>query len=50
MQNFQGTFETLKQLFISTFSTCMTVPLKIKFIFTGKPEYYSGCTDELILC
>ena len=29
MQNFQDTFETWKQSFISAFSTCMTVPLKI---------------------
>ena len=29
MQNFQDTFETWKQSFISAFSTCVTVPLKI---------------------
>ena len=29
MQNFQDTFEAWKQSFISAFSTCMTVPLKI---------------------
>ena len=28
MQNFQDTFETPKQSFISAFSICMTVPLK----------------------
>ena len=27
MQNFQDTFETRKQSFISVFSICMTVPL-----------------------
>ena len=27
MWNFQDTFETRKQLFISAFSVCMTVPL-----------------------
>ena len=27
MQNFQGTFETCKQSFISAFLICMTVPL-----------------------
>ena len=28
MRNFQDTFESLKQSFISVFSICMTVPLK----------------------
>ena len=28
MRNFQDTFETRKRSFISTFSICMTVPLK----------------------
>ena len=28
MRNFQGTFETPKQSFISAFSICMTVPLR----------------------
>ena len=28
MQNFQDTFETRKQSFISAFAICMTVPLK----------------------
>ena len=28
MRNFQGSFKTLKRLFISAFSVCMTVPLK----------------------
>ena len=28
MQNFQDTFETRKQSFISAFSICMTVPIK----------------------
>ena len=28
MRNFQDTFEISKRLFISTFSLCMTVPLK----------------------
>ena len=29
MQNFQDNFETLKQLFITVFSVCMTVPLSL---------------------
>ena len=29
MQNFQATFETRKRSFISTFSICMTVPLRL---------------------
>ena len=29
MQNFQDTFETSKQAFISAFSICMTVPLRV---------------------
>ena len=29
MRNFQDTFKTRKRSFISTFSICMTVPLKI---------------------
>ena len=29
MQNFQDTFETLKQSFISAFPICMTVSLKM---------------------
>ena len=42
MQNFQNTFETLKQSFFSAFSICMTVPLNKKawnicllFIYEG---------------
>ena len=30
MQNFQDTFETRKQSFLSDFSICMTVPLKYR--------------------
>ena len=30
MPNFPNTFETSKQLIITAFSTCMTVPLNIK--------------------
>ena len=38
MQNFQDTFETRKQSFISTFSICMTVPFMImKTEFTPLP-------------
>ena len=34
MRNFQGTFGTAKRSFISTFSICMTVPLrKLNLIF-----------------
>ena len=29
MRNFQGTFEKRNQSFISAFSICMTVPLKL---------------------
>ena len=29
MQNFQDTFKTRKQSFISAFSICMTVPIKL---------------------
>ena len=32
MQNFQDTFETRKQLFISALSICMTVPLNKKLL------------------
>ena len=32
MRNFQGTFETRKRLFISAFSTSMTVPLIFKVL------------------
>ena len=30
MRDFQDAYETRKQLFISAFSICMSVPLKIK--------------------
>ena len=33
MQNFQDTFETRKQSFVSVFSICMTVPLIFKSVF-----------------
>ena len=32
MPNFQDTFETRKQSFISAFSICMTVPLKFNWL------------------
>ena len=37
MENFQDTFETRKQSFISAFSICMSVPLKSKR-FLRKPK------------
>ena len=37
MRNFQDTFETCKQSFISVFSVCMTIPLSILFIFQETP-------------
>ena len=33
MANFQDTFKTYKQSFISAFSICMAVPLKFKIVF-----------------
>ena len=41
MRNFQDTFETLKQSFISAFSICMTVPLnqKLKNVFLKSQIY-----------
>ena len=36
MRNFQDTFETRKQSFISAFSICMTVPLKFE---NGQRKY-----------
>ena len=45
MQNFQDNFETRKRLFISAFSSCMTVPLKIRkksrmFLRIGLVKYF----------
>ena len=33
MRNFQDTFKTRKRSFISVFSICMTVPLRIPNVF-----------------
>ena len=41
MRNFQDTFETLKRSFISTFSICMTVPLKVLLPVFTIPEMES---------
>ena len=41
MRNFQDTAETSKQLFISTFSICMTVPLDIDSL-----SYYYGFDNK----
>ena len=37
MRNFQDTFETRKQSFVSAFLICMTVPLNVLFIYFIQP-------------
>ena len=47
MQNFQGTFETCVQSFISAFSICMTVPFNPNLggIFRGSFGGGGGCLN-----
>ena len=50
MRNFQGTFETSKQSFISAFLICMTVPLRHPEFNVAKISVISISVISISIC